>query len=178
MGMATPFAQPFAQELKGADQFVLGGMLTASALVPLVLGIPMGRLSDRIGRKKIIYLTIPLLWVSYLLLIFAPNPVFLIVSGAFQGFFIMATITTGAMTREVVPPEQMGRWVGMLGLCRMIFAAISVYGAGLIWDHVGPQYVFMFIMALDLVRIPLLMGIPETLGSQLGAEQPEKEAAD
>jgi hypothetical protein len=85
MGVVTPYVQPYAHDFKGADQFILGAMVTASAVVPLVFGIPFGRLSDRFGRKKIIYLTIPLVWASYLLLIFAPNSGFLIASGAFPG---------------------------------------------------------------------------------------------
>jgi len=173
MGMMMPYVQPFAHEFKGADQFVLGAMVTASSLVPLVLGIPMGRLADRIGRKKVIYMMMPLVWASYLMLIFAPNPGFLIVSGAFQGFLMIAGITTTAMSRELVPPEQMGRWVGIMGLCRMLFSAGSVYLAGVIWDNVGPQYLFMAIMAFDLIKIPLLIGMPETLGSRVGAEQLE-----
>jgi hypothetical protein len=55
----------------------------------------------------------------------------------------------------------------------MLFNAVSVYGAGLIWDHIGPQYVFVAIMALDIIRIPLLMKMPETLSSRLEEEQPE-----
>jgi len=165
MGTVVPFVQPFASEFKGADQFVLGAMVTAFALVPLILGIPFGRLSDRIGRKKIIYLTIPLVWISYLMLILAPNTGFLIVSGAFQGFTMIASITTTAMTRELVPPEQMGRWTGIVRLCQMGFGALTVYLFGRIWDGIGPQYVFIAIMALDLVRIPVLMGMPETLSS-------------
>jgi len=171
--VVIPYIQPFAHEFKGAEQFILGAMVTATSLVPLVLGIPMGRLADKIGRKKVIYMTIPLVWASYLMLIFAPNPILLVVASAFQGFFMIATLTTEAMSRELVPPEHMGRWTGILGLCRMGFSAISVYGAGLIWDHIGPQYVFVAIMAIDLIRIPLLMGMPETLGSQVGTEQPE-----
>lgn len=167
MGTVVPFVQPFAREFKGADQFVLGAMVTAFAVVPLLLGIPFGRISDRIGRKKIIYLTIPLVWVSYLMLIVALNRGFLIASGAFQGFLMMASITTEAMSRELVPPEQMGRWIGFVRLCQMSFGALTVYLFGRIWDGIGPQYVFVAIMALDLVRIPVLMGVPETLHLQV-----------
>ena len=47
----------------------------------------------------------------------------------------------------------------------MGFGALTVYLFGRIWDGIGPQYVFIAIMALDLIRIPVLMGMPETLGS-------------
>ena len=53
--MVLPFTQVFAHEMKGAEQYVLGVMVTGSALTPLVLGIPLGRLADRVGRKKVLY---------------------------------------------------------------------------------------------------------------------------
>ena len=163
MGMVTPYIQPYAHQFKGADQFVLGAMVTAGAVVPLVLGIPFGRLSDRMGRKMVIYLTALPVVASYIMLIYAPNSIFLIVSGALQGFFVITSIVTVAMSRELVPPEQMGRWMGILGLGRMGLAAIMTYACGLIWDHVGPQYVFWFIIVFYVIRLPLLVGMPETL---------------
>ncbi len=165
MGMVTPYIQPYANQFKGADQFVLGAMVTAGAVVPLVLGIPFGRLSDKMGRKKVIYLTALPVVASYITLIYAPNSVFLIASGALQGFFMITGIITNAMSRELVPAEQMGRWTGILGFFRMGLAAIMTYACGLIWDHIGPQYVFWFIIAFYVIRLPLLIGMPETLAS-------------
>lgn len=167
MGVVVPFVQPYAHDFKNADQFILGAMVTAAALMPLLLGIPFGRLADRIGRKKVIYTMIPLVWASYFMLMYAPNSAFLIAAGAFQGFFTITGITTEAMSREMVPPEHMGRWIGILGCVRMCVGALTVYLAGIIWDKIGPQYVFIAIMALDLIRIPLLIGIPETLHARI-----------
>ena len=165
MGMVTPYVQPYANQFRGADQVVLGAMVTASAVVPLVLGIPFGRLSDRFGRKKIIYLTALPVVASYVILIYAPNSAFLIISGALQGFFMITSIITTAMSRELVPPEQMGRWTGILTFCRMGLAAVMTYVCGIIWDNLGPQYVFWFIIAFYLIRLPLLAAMPETLAT-------------
>lgn len=165
MGMVTPYIQPYANQFKGADQFVLGAMVTAGAVVPLVLGMPFGRLADKVGRKKVIYLTALPVVASYILLVYAPNSVSLIASGALQGFFMITSIVTTAMSREMVPPEHMGRWLGILGLGRMGLAAIMTYACGLIWDHAGPQYVFWFIIIFYVIRLPLLIGMPETLAS-------------
>jgi len=52
MGMILPFSQVFAYKVKGADQYILAAMVTGSALMSLVLGIPLGRLADKIGREK------------------------------------------------------------------------------------------------------------------------------
>jgi len=167
MGMAMPFRQVFAYEIKGADQYILGVMVTAAALVPIILGILAGRLTDRIGRKKVIYMTMPFVWASSLVLIWAPNPGFLVLAGALQGFMMISGLPTRAMTRELVPPDQMGRWLGINIFCRMLFSAGAVYLGGVIWDSIGPQYVFLLIIATDIViRLPLLIGMPEPRRSQ------------
>jgi len=174
MGMVMPFVQPFAHEFKGADQYVLGAMVTASALVPLALGIPLGRLADKIGRKRIIYLTMPFMWAGMLMLILAPSPGFLVASGALQGFFTTGMVVGGAMTFELVHPEEMGRWMGISRFFGAVLGAGAVYLAGLIWDSIGPQYLFLSVIGVDvLIRIPLLIGMPETLGLRAGAEQTE-----
>jgi MFS family permease len=165
--MLIPFTQPFAHEVKGADQYVLGAMVTAFAVTPLILGIPAGRLADRIGRKKVIYLMMPLVWASSLLLIFAPNSGVLVAAGVLQGFMYTNSVITGAMTFELVPAERMGRWLGIIRLCRMLLGAGGVFMGGMIWDVFGPPYVFLPVIGLDLfIRIPLLVGMPETLGVQ------------
>ena len=166
LGMVFPFSQVFAHEVKGADSYVLGFMVTGCALTSLLLGIPMGRLADRIGRKKVLYLTLPLFWVSNLILIWAPRPGFLITAGIFQGFYYICATIAGAMSFELVPPEQMGRWIGLMRLCRMLLGSVTAFIAGIIWDTLGPEYVFLTVMGLDvIIRLPLLIGMPETLST-------------
>ena len=168
LGMVLPFCQVFAHEFKGADQYILGYMVTGFALTPLVFGIPFGRLADKIGRKKVIYLVAPLFWASNLTLIWAPGPGFLIAAGILQGFYFVSSTVAGAMTFELVPAEQMGRWLGIIRFVRLLLAAGSAYAAGVIWDNLGPQYVFLTVIGLDLfIRIPLLIGMPETLDLQI-----------
>ena len=108
------------------------------------------------------------------MLIWAPSPGFLIAAGVLQGFYSLSSVVAGAVSYELVPPEQMGRWMGIVGFLRMLLAAGAVYLAGVIWDSLGPQYVFLTVIALDLfVRIPLLIGMPETLFLQVGTEEGE-----
>jgi MFS family permease len=165
MALTAPFLQVFAQEVKGADQFVLGEMATAGIALYLFFGIPMGRLADRIGRKKVIYLTTPLWYASNLLLVVAPNFKTLILAGALQSFYFISSVAASSMTLELVPVGQMGRWSGLLGLFRGFVAVPAPLIGGLIWNKVGPAYVFLIPVAVDLcLRIPLLTTIPETLG--------------
>jgi MFS family permease len=163
-GMVLPFSQVYAHEIKGADQYILGAMVAGFALSPLLTGIPLGRLADRIGRKKVLYMAAPLFWLSNIMLIWAPSQAFLVAAGVLQGFIFVNMVLVGAMAFELVPAEHMGRWVGFIRFFRMILAAGSAFFAGFIWDTFGPQYVFIVAIGLDLcIRLPLLISMPETL---------------
>jgi MFS family permease len=164
LGMVFPYTQVFAHSIKGANELILGAMVTGSALTSIVCAIPLGRLADRIGRKRVLYLTIPLFWLSNLLLILAPSPPLLLVAGMLQGFFFIGGPVASALERELVPSEQMGRWLGINRFCRMMTSAVLAMTAGVIWDRIGPQYIFLIFVGIDLlVRMPLLISIPETL---------------
>jgi len=166
MAMTSPFLQLFAHQVKGADQYLLGVMTTSMILARILFGIPLGRLADKIGRKKVIYLLTPLWYASNLLLIFSFNSATLILAGALQTFYAISSGVAGAMTLELVPVEQMGRWSGLLGLFRGLVTIPAPFLGGLIWKGLGPAYVFVIPIAVDLLlKIPLLTTIPETLGS-------------
>ncbi|MBI2858541.1 MAG: MFS transporter [Chloroflexi bacterium] len=176
LAMVFPFSQLFAHQIKGATPFVLGAMVTGSALTSIAFAIPFGRLADRIGRKKILYMTIPLFWISNLLLVWSPNPAFLIAAGMLQGFHYIGGPISQAMERELVPREQMSRWIGIVRFFRMLLSAPLAFVCGVIWDRVGPQYVFLSFVVLDLVfRLPLLISMPETLGLRLRRQIPLSE---
>jgi MFS family permease len=53
MSLMSPFRAPFAHEVKGADQFIIGRMASASLVVQVMFAAPLARLADKIGRKKV-----------------------------------------------------------------------------------------------------------------------------
>lgn len=164
MAMTSPFLPLFAHQVKGADQYLLGIMTTAAVVTRLVFGIPLGRLADRIGRKKVIYLLTPLWYASNLLLVFSFSSATLILAGALQTFYLVSAGITAAMTLELVPVEQMGKWSGVIGFVRGLVTIPASLLGGLVWKELGPAYVFLIPVGLDLLlKIPLLTTIPETL---------------
>ena len=153
----------YAAEVKTADQFVLGGMAVASMIVPLILSLPAGHWADRVGRKKVIYVTTLLHCFSLLLLILSPDTTTLLASAVLQGFFMLGAVTQGAMSAEMVPVSLLGRWYGLLGLFRGLASVAAPAIGGLIWDSIGPAHVFVFLIVTELVKMLLLTGVPETL---------------
>ena len=162
--MVQPFMPLFAHQLKVADEFVLGGMVVAISIAPILFSIPLGRLADRYGRKILLYAITPLCWASNLLLIFAMGRNMLILSGLFFGFNNIAIGIALAMTSEIVSKKQMGHWISIVSLVRGLMSIPVPMLGGLIWNHIGPKYVFIAAILIDVaVRIPLLASIRETL---------------
>lgn len=164
--MVSPYVPLFAHEQRGADEYLLGGMTAATTVVAILMSVPLGRLADRIGRKNVLYLVVPLCYASNLVLVFGRGPLALLAVGALWGFYQISWGVTSSMTAELVPMEQMGRWIGMLGLSRGLVSVPGPVVGGMIWNRLGPAYVFLIPIAIDLVvRLPLLASMKETLGS-------------
>ena len=132
----------------------------------------MGRLADRIGRKRVIYLLTPLWYASNLLLVLSPAftlkaPIMLVLSSVLLAAYNLSSGATNAMTLEMVSLEQQGRWGGLLGFFAGLVTIPAPILGGLIWRELGPMYVFLIPIGLDLLlRIPLLATVPETLDAE------------
>ena len=162
--MAQPFLPLFAHQNKAADELLLGAMASARMMVPMVFFILIGRLADRHGRKKLLFAIAPFAYLGSLCLIFANGPLMLLASGFLFGFNSISMALATAISSEIMPKERMGRWIGIVSLVRGLIAIPAPMLGGFIWDHIGPHYVFVGIILLDvLIRLPLLSSIRETL---------------
>jgi MFS family permease len=161
----TIYIPLYAAQVKGADAFTLGGMATAALLVPLILSIPSGRLADRIGRKKVVFLCMPLYCLSLLLLAVAPvgNSFMLIAAGVFQGFYTLGMVTGNAIRAEIVPISLLGSWGGVLGLFGGIIGVVVPLVAGYMWRMLSPLSVILILIVSVVVAAIGLSAMPETL---------------
>jgi MFS family permease len=167
MTMLSTFRYPYVYEIKGAGQYIIGGTATAMLITEVLFSTVIGRFADKVGRKKAFYILIPLFSAANIALILAPNPQWLILSGFLMGFRMIAAFSYGSMTPELVPYECMGRWRGLIGLFTGLASIPAPIIGGLIWERLGPEWVFISITAIDLfIRTPLLYTVPETLNNQ------------
>ncbi|MBC8498826.1 MFS transporter, partial [Candidatus Bathyarchaeota archaeon] len=164
MAMKPPFRYPYAQEVKGAGPFVIGGITTAMILAEALFAAPLGRVTDRIGRKKVFYLLTPVYCLSYIIFVLAPSPEWLLLAGFLMGFRMLSYVAYGAMTPELVPRDCIGRWRGLIGLSLGLASIPGPIVGGWIWENLGPMWVFIIPILVELfIRMPLLTTVPETL---------------
>jgi len=165
--MLFTFRYPYIYDVKGASQYIIGGVATATLVTEALFSTVIGRFADKVGRKKAFYILIPLFSAANLALILAPTPGWLLLAGFLMGFRMIAAFSYGSMTPELVPPECLGRWRGLIGLFTGLACIPAPVIGGLIWERLGPEWVFIAITAIDLlVRTPLLYSVPETLNNQ------------
>lgn len=156
------FVPLYARELKGAGSYTLGLMDTGYWLLVVLLALPIGMSADRFGRKRLIALMTPVYSTSLLILVHAPNDTALILSGALSAFLMLISVTQGAINAELVPREIHGSWFGLNGLCRGVVNIASPVLGGLIWESLGPDYVFYFLALSQLANLLILSTMPES----------------
>ena len=163
-GSTMPFIMVYAVVIKHADAMTLGFMGSALNIVSIFTSIPLGRIGDRIGRKRTIMLVRPALYASYLLLVLAPSSEILILSFALRGLLWSSSNVWITMQLEIVPAEQRGRWMGTINTLRSIVRVPAPILGGLLWTYIDPSVPFILLILADLlVRMPILSTIPETL---------------
>jgi MFS family permease len=162
--LSQTFLPAFVTEVKFGDEYTVGGMTTASMALPILLSLILGRAADTYGRKKVLYITIPLYCLSVLLLVYAQNTSMLVISGILQGFYLLSTVTQGAITADLMPVQFLGTWYGILSICRGAAIVVAPLAGGVIWSTIGSEYVFFMIILIQTSELAILwLLIPETL---------------
>jgi len=160
--MLYPFTQVFAHEIKGADQFILGAMITSSLLVQIMLSGSLGSLAGRVGRKRLIFMMEPLYWISMLTFVFAPSPIFLIFSSLLGGFrMITEYVCITPLMVNRVPIQHIGRWRGITGFFQALVSIPAPIIGGVVWGEISPSSIFILPLLASLVSLPILSTIPE-----------------
>ncbi len=162
--MIIPYLQLYAAEVKGATASELAAMTTATALTSVVCGYMFGIFADRYGRKKTLAFTITAYITALVILIMTNSTMMLIVVGMLAGFQEIGMVIAGSIQHELVPGWARGRWAGANGMVGSLIASIVAAAAGIIYDTIGPQWLFIIYIAAEcLIRLPLLYSLPETL---------------
>ena len=87
----------------------------------------------------------------------------LILSGIFQGFYMLGMVTANAIRAELVPISLLGSWGGLLGLFGGIVGIIVPISAGFLWNAINPLSVLLLLITSSVLGAAVLSTVPETL---------------
>ena len=131
-------ALPAIQEEFGADAVALSWVATALLLAVAVFLIPLGKIGDIYGRKKIFTQGLTVYTLASLTGAFSISMPMLIAVRVFQGFGAAMFVTTGmAIVTSVFPPERRGRAIGFYVSAVYIGLSVGPFAGGLLTQHLG-----------------------------------------
>jgi len=113
-GIVMPIL-PFYADEHGASAPALGAIFTAYAGAQFLFAPLWGRLSDRIGRRRVLLVTIAGTSLSLLLLGLAPGLAWIFAARVLAGAFAANVGVASAYIADVTPEDERTRWMGMLG---------------------------------------------------------------
>ena len=127
--------------------------LTAS-----ILSIPLGRLSDRVGRKKLLVAGYFVFSAVYLGFAFASSQFTIIIVFVLYGFYsAMITGVERAFIAEISPVDLKGSMLGLHSTIVGIALLPSSVIAGLLWVRFGASSPFLFGSVMSLLAAFILL---------------------
>ncbi len=113
-GMILPVL-PFYAENFGANAFFIGLLSASFSLMQFIFAPIWGRISDRIGRRPIILMSLLGSSISLTLFGLAQSLLMLFVARIFAGIFMANLSAAQAYIADVTPPEERAKGMGLVG---------------------------------------------------------------
>ncbi len=134
-------------------------------LVAALISYPAGFLSDRFGRKGILLMSFLVFLIAYLGFALTRNIVLIallfVFYGLYQGIFRSVGKT---LASDFVPDHLRASGIGWYSTTVGLLELVASIVAGLLWDHVGREAVFIYGAVFAVVgSVGLLTLIPGTL---------------
>ncbi len=147
---------------QGSSVTLVGLTMAAFFIAALVVQYPLGRLSDRIGRRQIQVVGLAVFTGASLLFAFVATPGLALVFRALQGAGAGSVDVANAATiGEVVPASHRGRAFGTFYGARTVAMAIGPFFGGIIGIS-GMRWLFVASAACAaLAIVPILLLIPK-----------------
>ena len=138
-GVLTQLAIFYLARSQGMDQSAAGNsfnvMVGLVALGTVITVIPAARLSDRVGRKKVIYLSCAIGAVGVALVAVAPSfPLALVGAGVYglsAGIFLAVD---WALMTDIIPKASSGRYMGLSNVATASSGVLAIALGGTLMD--------------------------------------------
>jgi MFS family permease len=163
------FAQTFdlPQDEAGAANFpVLAAVIVGNILTV----IPAGRVSDRVGRKPVIYVACAVAGLGMLIVALAPTiPVVIVGAALFGAGSGMFLAVDWALMTDIIPKASSGRYMGISNVATATAGIFSLMTGGTLMDLVndamtrgdGPRAAFLLAVIYFAVGALLLRPVVE-----------------
>jgi DHA1 family tetracycline resistance protein-like MFS transporter len=168
-GIVIPVLPLYAQRFEASPE-AIGLLLAVFSAMQFIFAPILGRISDRVGRRPVLMLSMIGTAAGFLLMGFADSLWLLFVARVIDGITGGNISTAQAYIADVTAPENRSRAMGMIGAA---FGLGFVFGPAIagITSHISPATPFFVAAALAAGNaIALFFLLPESLSTKHRAE--------
>ena len=153
--IVLPVLSVYALSLKGANEFLVGVTIGGYALTQMLLQIPFGMLSDKIGRKVTIAIGLVIFIIGSIICANSSD-IYMLMFGRFiQGAGAIGAVAT-AMISDMVKEEVRAKAMAVMGGSIALSFALSMMIGPFVGGHYGVDKLFYLTAAFSVIAIIIL----------------------
>lgn len=163
--MAVPILPLYTQRF-GASEFVIGLLLSTYGVMQFIFAPILGKLSDRVGRRPVLFVSSIGTAVGFGIMGLAPTLSWLFVGRIIDGITCGNISAAQAYIADSTPPEQRSRGMGLVGAA---FGLGYIFGPAIggIMSPISLAAPFFFAAGLAVANaLTLYFLLPESLSSE------------
>lgn len=142
---------------RGASPATVGTLMALFALLPMLLGLWVGRFSDRVGVRLPMIAGTAVLLAATALPAIAPGFPSLFIAAPIVGFsFIVFQVALQHVTGEIGEPAKRAKRFAMLALAYSVSGMLGPLAAGLAIDHLGHRAAFALLAVIPVAVLAVL----------------------
>lgn len=158
--IVMPLLSIYALSLSGENSEILVGVtLGVYAISQMVMQVPFGMLSDKIGRKSVIVIGTIVFVIGSIICAYADNIYLLILGRFIQGAGAIGAVAT-AMISDLIKEELRTKAMAIMGATIALSFAVSMIAGPLIGGHFGVDKLFLLTAALGMLSLLILIKVP------------------
>jgi len=158
MGSSVSIALPTIGKEFSMNAILLGWISTAYLLAAAMFLVPFGRLSDMLGRKRILTYGISLYTISAFICAISNAGIHLIIFRALQGIGGAMIFGTGvAILLSVYSPHERGRVLGINVASTYFGLSIGPFLGGILTQYLGWRSLFYSNVVLGIITLALIL---------------------
>lgn len=173
--IVLPVLSIYALQLKGSNEFLVGITIGGYAITQMILQIPFGILSDKIGRKITIFIGLIIFMAGSIVCGFSDHIYTLMLGRFLQGAGAIGAVGT-AMISDMVKEEVRAHAMAIMGGSIAASFAVSMMLGSLIGGYYGADKLFFITAILSTIAIIILytkVPNPPKIVHHYGADEAE-----